>query len=381
MIAYNKNWLRNIFIHEQADEAFLKNCLNENEKQVIKTAYPVGFYTPNVFIRIGLALLTFIILLCIFGLLILILSGFSDDMIGGIAIFLSLITFGCLEFAVHGKNHFRSGVDDALLWTASGLLFGGISFLSNAGDVVNCVLIFLLSLYASLRFIDNLATAVACISLLGIFYFIFLKSGELLKAILPFILMIVSLVMYFLSTWLKKRKGLFLYKNNLQVVEIVSLLSLYCAGNYFLVSELSNVISHESKPIALGWLFWFFTSIIPIIYLISGIRKKNVVLIRSGLILIAAMVFTIKYYYQFASIEMTMLIAGILLLLISYSLNRLLKKPVHGFTSDAEITSNTMGDLQIESLILAQTLSGDKVDTAPRFGGGSFGGGGSSGEF
>ncbi|CAN5471002.1 hypothetical protein BH11BAC3_BH11BAC3_11440 [soil metagenome] len=381
MIAYNKNWLKNIFIHEQADEAFLKACLNESEQQAIKTAYPVGFYTPNVFIRIGLALLTFIILLCIFGLFILMLSSSSDDFLGGLSVFFSLVTFGCLEFAVQGKNHFKSGVDDALLWTATGLLFGGISFLANAGHITNCILILLISSYASVRFIDKLMTAVACISLLGIFYFSFLKSGELFKAILPFILMIVSLAMYFLSAKLKNSVSLFLYKSNLQVVEIVALLSLYCAGNYFLVSELSNELSHENMPIALGWLFWFFTCIIPIIYLVSGIRKKDVVLIRSGLILIAAMVFTIKYYYHFASVEMTMLISGVLLLLISYALNRLLKKPVNGFTSDAEITSNTMSDLQIESLILAQTLSVDKVDTTPGFGGGSFGGGGSSGEF
>ncbi len=381
MIAYNKSWLKNMCIQEQADEALLKNCISENEKQAIKSVNVVGFYTPNIFIRVGLALLTCIILLCIFGLFILLSSSSSGDFVGGLAIFFSLVIYGCLEFVIQSKNHFRSGVDDALLWTALALFFGGISFLTDAGDIANCMLVFLLSMYATLRFIDKLMTAVALIALLGIFFFIFLKSGELFKAILPFVLMTVSLVIYILLKKLKQREGLALYKNNLQLVEILALLCLYCAGNYFIVSELSNELFHEDKPIALGWLFWIFTTVIPIIYLVSGIRKKDVVLIRSGLLLIAAMVFTIKYYYSFASVEITMLIAGVLLLLISYTINRFLKKPAYGFTRDAAITVNTMGDLQIESLILAQTLTGDKVDTAPGFGGGSFGGGGSSGDF
>ena len=64
----------------------------------------------------------------------------------------------------------------------------------------------------------------------------------------------------------------------------------------------------------------------------GAFRKKDVVLIRVGLLLIAAIIFTIKYYYHIAPIEVTMATAGLLLTGVAYALSVYLKEPKYGFS-------------------------------------------------
>jgi hypothetical protein len=63
MQAYNKSWLKNLVIQKEASDAFEMECISKEEQGNINLAYPVGFYTPNFFIRIGLFALTVIIML------------------------------------------------------------------------------------------------------------------------------------------------------------------------------------------------------------------------------------------------------------------------------------------------------------------------------
>ena len=58
-----------------------------------------------------------------------------------------------------------------------------------------------------------------------------------------------------------------------------------------------------------------------------------------------------------------------------------LHEPVHGFTSREVSLMNELDKLQIESLIIAQTFKPGTDTGDTKFGGGSFGGGGASGEY
>ena len=48
MIAYNKDQLDNLHIHEQLDEACDENNISKEEKENCKNKYPVGLYRPNI---------------------------------------------------------------------------------------------------------------------------------------------------------------------------------------------------------------------------------------------------------------------------------------------------------------------------------------------
>ncbi|MEO5890078.1 MAG: hypothetical protein ABIQ31_07485 [Ferruginibacter sp.] len=386
MIIYNPRWLNNLFTREQAATAFDQGYLRREELDLVNNKYPVNFYSPNFFIRIGLFILTVVVLLFSFGLFSLLFLTSLDNAIGGLAIFFALVSYAILELMVRSKNHFRSGVDDALMWISAGSLFGGISYLSNAGGLANCVLVFVIALFCSLRFADRVMGILLYVSFLGILFFACIKLGNSAKAFVPFVLMIISGIIYLLIKKTRQLNVNQLYHDCLQVISVAALLGFYISGNYYVVRELSNsmfnlnLAANESIP--LGWFFWLFTVIMPCIYIGRGIQKKDITLIRVGLLLIAAMVFTIRYYYSVAPLEVIMTAGGIVLVLVAYGLSRYLKAPQYGFTNEEIRSIEAKEKLHIESILVAQAFGGQQ-DPAPgtSFGGGSFGGGGASGEF
>ncbi len=386
MIAYNTLGLNNLFIQQQAAEAFHQNCLDKAEWDAINNQYPSPFYSPNFFISIGLFILTTVIVLFSFGLFSLLFLNSIEHAVGGIAVFYALVAYVALEYLVQTKKHLQSGTDDALLWISACCLFGGISYMSNAGDIANCIVIFVISLFCTLRFADRVMAAVSFIAFLGFFFFTGIKMGEEAKAFVPFVISAISLMTWFLAKRkIRVHKNL-LYTNCLQVILFAALLFIYFPVNYFVVRELSNTMFNlnlaANDSIPFGWFFWLFTLVIPFVYIIRGIQKKDIMLIRVSLLLLAAIVFTVRYYYFIGSIEMMIAAGGIILILISYLLTRYLKKPKYGFTNLEINTAEAEGKLQLESLLQLQTFGGNARGTeGTGFGGGSFGGGGASGEF
>ena len=386
MIAYNTVWLNNLFIRQQAAESFNQNCLDHAERDAINNQYPSPFYSPNFFIRIGLFILTTVIVLFSFGLFSLLFLNSIEHAVGGIAVFFAFVAYVALEYLVQTKKHLQSGADDALLWISACCLFGGISYISNAGDIANCIIIFIISLFCSLRFADMVMAAVSFIALLGIFFFTGIKMGELAKALVPFVISAISIFTWFLIKRKMRSDINLLYTNCLQVILFAALLFIYFPMNYFVVRELSstmfnlNLSANDSIPF--GWFFWLFTIMVPFVYIIRGIQQKDIMLIRVSLLLVAAIVFTVRYYYFIGSIEMMMAAGGIILILISYLLTRYLKTPKYGFTNLEIDTAEAKSELQLEALLQVQTLGGHARGTeGTGFGGGSFGGGGASGEF
>lgn len=386
MIAYNTLWVSNLFNRQQAQQAFEQECLDKEELDNINTRYPAPFYSPNLFIRIGLFILTTVILLFSFGLLALLFLQSIDDAIGGLTIFFALLCYVALEYMVQSKKHFQSGVDDALLWIFACSLLGGISYLVKAGNLANCILICIISLYCSLRFADRLMSVVLYVSFLGIFFFSCIHLGAAAKAFVPFVIMAISALIYLLISKAKGLKTNQLYAGCLLVISISALISFYISGNYYVVRELSNAMFNlnlaENESIPFAWLFWLFTVAIPCLYIIRGIQKKEIIFIRVGLILMACIVFTVRYYYSIAPPEVIMAAGGIVLMLVSYGLSRYLKTPRYGFTNLEIASTDTPGKLQIESILVTQTFTGQPAPAdGTKFGGGGFGGGGASGEF
>ncbi len=384
MIAYNKTSLHNERIQEQSTTAFENNFISKEELHNIKLKYPVLFYTPNIFIRIGLFILTLIILSFSFSLFSLLFMNSLEYAWKGLMLFFAILTYAALEFMVQSKKHYKSGVDDALLWNFAGMLFGSISLILDAGALTNCVLAFLISFYCSIRFTDRIMSMVAFLSFLAILFFLFTDHLGISKAIIPFVLIAASAAVYFLIKTLEKKETLKNYEHCFTMISIVSLLSFYAAGNYYMVREVNNAMFHLTNDGSLpfGWLFWILTVLIPIFYIARGIQQKDAIFLRVGLLLIAAMIFTVRYYYHLIPHEIFMTITGVILLVVSYTLIKYLKQPKFGFTYAELNKQNEFEKLQMESLIIAETLGQQStpVETT-KFGGGSFGGGGAGGEF
>ena len=97
-------------------------------------------------------------------------------------------------------------------------------------------------------------------------------------------------------------------------------------------------------------MFWFFTVAVPVLYVAFGVVRKDKMLIRTGLLLIAAAIFTVRYYYAIFPLEITMFIAGMLMITTSYALIRYLRTPKYGFVFKIK-NANTIPVEHAESLI------------------------------
>jgi hypothetical protein len=389
MIAYNKTWLANLRVQMQVKKQLNKGCITDAEFSAIQEKYPVEFYTPNLFVRIGLIILTCIIVLFGGGLLTL-MTGFDAVDKPGWYFFLGVLTYIGLELMVHVKHHYRSGVDDALLFI-SGCMFavGFIMMLfHNEVALPLSFFIFVISLVFTLRFTDMLMAAVSCGAFFVFIFFGWMRIVPSGLNTVSFIMMLVSVGIYMLAVVSSKKASSVNYENCLVVVQVISLITLYAAGNYYIVQTLgaefnsSNIIVPKALPF--GGFFWAWTILLPFIYLGLGIRKKDAILLRIGLVLIAAAAITFRNYYHILPVDITLTIVGAVVLGIAYSIMQYLKTPKHGFTYAEQDDANLMDNLKVESLIVAETFA--KAPAAPvndgvKFGGGDFGGGGSSDSF
>jgi len=387
MIAYNEQWLNNLYVRDEANRAFESDCIAKEEKERIWDAYPAGFYSPNFFVRIGLFILTCIIVQFSLGLLgLVIFSAFDNENIGGLFIVYGLLVYAGLEFMVR-KKHYKSGVDDALMWMAAGAVIGGINAIADVSWLTNAFLILILSGYFFVRFANAIMACIAFIAFIAVVFLCFIRLGPIAKATTPFLIMVVTGLLYLGIKQFLKKKLVAPYATGLTVMCIAALVCFSVAGNYYVVREASIAMFEldlqENESITLGWLFWILTIIIPLIYIARGIQKKDPVLLRVGLLLVAGVVFTIRYYYHVLPAETAMVIGGIFFIALSYFVTRYLHEAKYGFTHKESKDAFFMDKLQVESLVIAQTFSSPQTpaDTGPQFGGGSGGGGGATGEF
>ncbi|WP_143307022.1 hypothetical protein [Chitinophaga vietnamensis] len=382
MIAYASTDLDNLEIRQAADLALRQQCTTPEEQAAVREKFPVNFYTPNPVIRIGLILLTLLIVLVALGLVALMTWHTSDDTI--IRTTVIIFSFGCyaaLEGFVRTRHFYRAGVDDALLWSSMFLLGAAIIVNTRMPESAACLIALALCLYATLRFADVLAAAGALLSLLLMFFFLLSGEGKLVT---PVVLALISIGAYVLARWLGKQEQFRYYRLCCTVWEVLSLLTLYAALNYYVINEVGrNIYQLDEKQTGSNLqLFWFTTVLIPLVYIFFGVRKKDAILLRCGLLLLAAIIGTIRYYHAVMPLEVAMVLAGIVMIGISWGLLRYLRTPRHGFTYQAPDDPAMLDKLNAESLLIAQTM----VPAPPakpgfQFGEGTGSGGGASGDY
>lgn len=383
MIAYNKEQLDNRDIHSAAAKAKKKGMITADEYSRILQAYPYHLYTPNIYVRIGLFLLTALASACGVGLILLIGMGGSNAFTGEL-IFTGIAAYAVLEIFIRKRNMYMAGVDEALLWSASLLIFFGISEGAyNISAAAQSLIVFLLALIGLLRYIDRSMTLIAYAALICWIAFTAINLGPTARALLPFLVMLVAVIFFIGFTRLSRLQKLRHNRSCLALLRMAALLSFYLAGNYYVVREMNTMIHGQEAPVSLSWLWWALTIITPLAYIARGIQKKDTTFLWTGLALVAAAVFTVRYYYHVLPTELAMIIGGAVLLTGSYWLIRYLHTPKAGFTSERPEDEHILEDLPVEGLIVAETFKPDIQPTGPhtQFGGGSGGGGGAGGDY
>lgn len=388
MIIYNKQWLNNKLITDQLKADHTAGNVSKDEFIKIKAAYPVGFYMPGLLVSAGLFILTVIITTVSTGLLSLMTASSHIVESPGWPIFLGLIGYVILELLTKDKHYFHSGVDNALIYFSAGAIAGGFVWmiakmhLTTGEALLDALFICGLCTLLTLRFADVITAAVACVSGFACVYFFWEMMGNIGVATMPFMMMIAAAITYYAFHKLNH----VYYNNCISIVKILSLVTLYAAGNYYVVNSLNNLLNHLDDThtyVPLGFIFWIWTVLLPLVYVWFGLKRKDTILLRTGLILTGASVATLRNYYHLLPLEVMLTLAGIILLAASYTIIKYLKIPRHGITYAEPEEANTSENLNIEGLVIGQATSNLPTATphTERFGGGTGGGGGSSDSF
>jgi uncharacterized membrane protein YgcG len=382
--AYSIDFIYNLLVIKEAKRWAKHGFILQDQFAKISEAYKTPLYHPNMMIRLLLFVATLVALSGITGILALFFVAAGKAFIAWGCVFYGIGSFVVLEKMFIAKHHFKSGVTEAVLYHACGFVIGGVAAISefHSPQLIwfTCLLVFS---FAAWRYLDLLTTIAAMASLAGILFYNCFEVGGIFKQILPFVFIVSFLLIYFIVKRMKSNRNLSAWGDNLLVVEVIALLLIYVSGNYLVVRELSvslmGLSLAEGEDIPFALFFYLFTILVPILYLALGIRKKDRVMLRVSLILLAFAVFTFKYYFSLGHTEITLMVAGLILIGLAVWLMHFLAKQRNGFTGE-DILSSKWASLNAEAFIISQTMGGNQTPKEIRSegGGGSFGGGGST---
>ena len=390
MKAYNEQWIYNRAVLEQAERWHQQRLLTDNQLTAVQKAYPVSFRQTNGFLEIGLFLFTTVAILACYLLPATMFSLFISA-----PVFFGLfnIAFGVAvglvgQLLIRRRLLYRNGIDNAFVVTMAGFLtFGFNQFLPDGLSVATHCLFTLPLLLLILWYTGDTLMAFFA---LGTFYaaiFDGLLTFGWGKSALPFVLMGVSGLLYWLSRFVSTTGKNLYYADALNLTQWIALLVLAASGNYFVVRELNGLLlklnPSVAPEIALPALFWLLTVLTPGVYLWQGFGRKDRILLILGVLGLIAAAATVYSYTDFLPFNLFLTLGGLLLIGITISGIRYLSKPKYGFTDAPNDDSPDEFFINTETVAAIQAAAGTQhgPKDGVRFGGGEFGGAGSEGTY
>lgn len=384
MIAYNRAGLDALLTRDFANQWHEKGLLSGERRQAIQDQNPVGFYSPNVFVRIGLAVFCLILLLAMMGLAGLIVEPRTEAGLAIFSIFWGVVWLWGLEnIVIRRYRHYGSGLDDMLLYAGTMAIYGGIcSQLPSGAWPLGWYFVALPFLVAgSIRYLDRLMALAAVMCALLIVVEIVRHIPGLALYLLPFSGMLFSAGVWYFARNRRQRVDLRHWDGVLLTVELLCLLIFYASGNYWVVQQAGAAwFSLEQAPFP--WFFWTFTFAVPGLYIFRGLRRKDRLMLDAGIGCAVAAIVTFRYYHHVLPLAWAAAIGGTVLFIIAYLSIRYLRKNQLSYTYEADGKITVLQ--QAGEHIFEHTIAGESATTPPKkenMGGGQFGGGGSGGDF
>jgi hypothetical protein len=393
-MGYYKDQIANREIRDAASRLAAHELISKEQLANVFSIFKDNLYVPGFFVRVGLFIFTLILVNAGLGIFFMLFSGvFSDEVAaGGMLIFYAAIVFWALEFFTGKRFHFRSGIDDCLLYTGISFLVGGLVIAPQLYDPVQICLIALpVLILATWRYADSFValTAFICFYIL---LFLVLKDYAWSRTAMPFIYLVISAVFLIVFNRKLQDDRLDYYDRCFKMLKVAALVMLYASVNYFVVREgnmLLNDIPEEVYvdaaitpsfyEIPLSFLFIGFTILLPVVYIYFGLQQRDRLLLWTGIGILILSVLTIRYRFHVMPYEYALTIGGIIMVTGCWWLIRKLKRSPGKFTFVPDPSGHQMDLLNAEAFVIAQTFVKPVKEPQEGFGGGSFGGGGAGG--
>ena len=390
MKAYNTQWSVNDFIQNIVHKWFQKGFLKQEQYTSVQKEFQSDYNNPNIFLKIGLFVFTILAASFSGGLFAVFFAGiFENHAQLGFIIMSLILGIGfvfILEFLIKNNKLYHSGVDNALLYMALGAICTAIYMIFENTKFPTWVILGLclpFFIIASIRYADILVTISTYFLSLFIVVLISLEFA-LGKTLLPFIIIFFSIIAYFFHKKVSQRIDELYYEKCLDVFKTLALVTLYLGGNYLIVREGNAQINHltdlVSPQIAFAPIFYFFSIIIPVIYIFFGLKTYDRLLLIIGLIAVIFSIFTYRFYFSILPVEIVLTMGGGLLIVLAGICIRNLRSAKYGITSKPD---NEHNGLNLESIIMSQVIQSKIPQQGDifQFGGGDAGGGGAGGEY
>lgn len=387
--AYPLAWAEHEALRQAARRWQRHGLLTAAQQAAIEAAYPVGYERPVLFLRIGLFGAALFGIGSLLGMIALMTEFKASPLFYGL-----VILVGCLaglEYVIKKSCHYRSGLDNALLYSAL-LAWGSLVAYALRDAPFDSLtspwlwlwlLPVLLALLAALRrYADPVVAAAALVAALLLLANGLLQSsaGRLL---LPFAVMAASGALLLALRRLPARADYFYYRPAGLVLRTLGLATLYLAGNYLVVREGNAALLGGGRPsaeIPLAPLFWAFTAGIPLLYILLGLRRPDRLLLSLGLLALGFSIFTLRTYHHLLPPAVAAAIGGAVLLAGALAALRYLRQPRHGLTTAAD--EDAEPHFKLETFVTAQTAHAPAApEVGFQFGGGHSGGGGAGGQY
>ncbi|CAM3315965.1 hypothetical protein FLLO111716_03165 [Flavobacterium longum] len=295
--------------------------------------------------------------------------------------FYAAIGFGMAELLA-AKYYYAYGLDDAFVIGCQLLFATGVGVMLDSATA-GFLALGVVGLLTYIRYVLAASALFGVIGISGFFASLVISDGVLSNGFLPFLMLLVSVALFFGSRKLSGTERYMLYENGLGVVKACSLILAYLSVNYLVVRQLSeslmNVVVAPGEDIPLAILFYGFTFLIPAFYLVYAIKAKDRMFFIVGLLAVAFTVFTIRYYHSVLPIEMALTIGGSLLFGVSYFFIRKIRNNDTGITfkpdryTDSEALSYAQAVIANSHAHMKNVMPND---SPMPFGGGGFSGGG-----
>lgn len=386
MIAVDKTLLENTFLLEEAKQLKQKNFISKVVLDTIENELPTLKHQNNLLVRFGFFLLGSFLYSSITGMLSLVfMETFQSNY--ELTLFINAIVgfVGCEFFS---RMKFRSfGLDDAFV-LGSQIAFVVAFGVSFESILVVFIAMTIISLICCIRYVNTFSALFFCIGITGFLCTLIIEHHVIDLLYLPFVLLFLAIGLYMVFIKLKTVSSIYFYKNSLKVIQIFSLVLGYFSVNYLVVRQLSeelmNLVIDSNNDIPFAFLFYGFTFIIPIFYILLSLKNKDKAMLYIGFLTLCFSVFTIRYYYSLMPVETALILAGILLFVFSISIIKLLKNKEDGITFKPDYGNNENELTDTESLLTNSQIDVNPVEHIDQnmpFGGGDFSGGGSGGSF
>lgn len=392
MIAYDRTSLDNLKITQHSEKWRQSNLISGKQEKDIRDNHPVDFDTPNFFVRVILFVATYLAISSSLGFIGFLLDIRSEAVGAMLCLVAGLLLYVALEkIIIAQKKYYRAGVDDALLYVALGfVLFGLFLFLEALEIKLELAYYILLalpfSIFAIIRFADKLLTLAAIYGFFSYLFFRLISLGQVGKSILPFVVMVVSFLLFLFSNKLLKSPRNEPWESPLTILKTLSLVAFYLGGNYMVVREMSEMLLGmkiiPGADIPLASVFYGFTIVIPTLYVFLGIKNRDIIFLRIGLLASAFSIFTFRFYFFDFSYELTLTLTGAILFAVGLFALQFLKKPKRGFTAK-NLLNLSPDSPQFEALLMVDLSNPDveMSDEKNLFGGGRSGGAGAEGQY